>query len=163
MLDERPHGGVPTLTEVLELKPPQGAPPSAAPQALNDDAPGFATAEPKADPAPAWPAPAPDAAAGETPLATPAPACAAQAEAGQAVPPPPAAALDADALVAQVLAELAPRIDLMFEARLREALAPALAQAADALIRDTRGGLTATLRELVQEAVVRALRRRAGL
>ncbi len=132
MLDECPHGGVPTLTEVVELKPPQGAAPGAAPHVSDDEGPGGAVTEPRAEPTQA------------------------------VLAPPAAAAVDADALVAQVLSELAPRIDLMFEARLREALAPALAQAADALIRDTRGGLSATLRELVQEAVVRALRRRAG-
>jgi hypothetical protein len=75
----------------------------------------------------------------------------------------PAPALpDTQALVTQVLAELAPRIDMLFESRLREALAPALARAADGLIRDTRGDLSGTLRELVEEAVVRALQRRTG-
>jgi hypothetical protein len=162
VLDERAHGGVPTLTEVLELKPPQGLLPGAGPEVVDDGLAGPATAEPTAEPAQASPASALDAVAEEAPLVTPLPACAAQDDGGPAAPPPAAATMDADALVAQVLAELAPRIDLMFEARLREALAPALAQAADALIRDTRGGLSATLRELVQEAVARALRRRAG-
>ncbi|MDE2367586.1 MAG: hypothetical protein KGN16_01340 [Burkholderiales bacterium] len=68
----------------------------------------------------------------------------------------------ADALVAQVLAELQPRIELLFEARLREAVAPALARAADGLIRDTRDELTATLHALVDEAVQLALRRERG-
>ncbi|MBU6258932.1 MAG: hypothetical protein KGL18_00010 [Burkholderiales bacterium] len=65
-------------------------------------------------------------------------------------------------LVALVLAELQPRIDLLFEARLREAVAPALARAADALVRDTRDELAATLRALVDEAVQQALRRERG-
>lgn len=69
-------------------------------------------------------------------------------------------AVDAQALIEQVLAELAPRIDRLFEARLREALAPALARAADGLIRDTRAELSATLHDLVQEAVARVLQER---
>ena len=42
---------------------------------------------------------------------------------------PGSAGIEADSLVAAVLAELLPRIDLMFELRLREAFAPALARA----------------------------------
>ncbi len=81
-----------------------------------------------------------------------------------AAEPAPLAAphVDADALAAEVLSELAPRIDMLLQARLREALAPALARAADGLIRDARDGLATTLRELVDEAVVRALKRRSG-
>jgi hypothetical protein len=43
---------------------------------------------------------------------------------------------------------------------LREALAPALARAADALITEARRELAQTLRELVDESVTRALERR---
>jgi hypothetical protein len=60
--------------------------------------------------------------------------------------------------VAQVLALLEPRIGLLLETRLREALAPALARAADGLIRDVRAELAPTLRSLVEEAVAQALR-----
>jgi hypothetical protein len=70
-------------------------------------------------------------------------------------------AVDVDAVVGQVLAELMPRIDMLLESRLREALAPALARAADGLIRDTRVNLAVAVRDLVQEAVDRALQRRA--
>ena len=66
-------------------------------------------------------------------------------------------AIEAGTLVDQVLAELAPRIDVLFEARLREALAPAVARAADGLIRDTRDELSPVLRALVAEVVARAL------
>jgi len=59
-------------------------------------------------------------------------------------------------LVAQVLALLEPRLGALLEARLREALAPALARAADGLIRDVRAELAPTLRELVEEAVAQA-------
>jgi hypothetical protein len=61
-------------------------------------------------------------------------------------------------LVAQVLALLEPRIGHLLEARLREALAPALARAADGLIRDVRAELAPTLRGLVEEAVAQAQR-----
>ncbi len=64
------------------------------------------------------------------------------------------------ALVEQVLIALAPRIDMLFEARLREAVAPALARVADGLIRDTRDELASVLRDLVDDAVSRMLERR---
>lgn len=75
--------------------------------------------------------------------------------------PAPRPVPDVDAVVGQVLSELLPRIDMLLESRLREALAPALARAADGLIRDTRVQLAVAVRELVQEAVDRALQRRA--
>lgn len=65
---------------------------------------------------------------------------------------------DTQAITQRVLAELGPRIDAMFEARLREALAPALAFAADGLIRRARDELTLVMRDVVQEAVARSLR-----
>lgn len=71
------------------------------------------------------------------------------------------ASIDAHALVSQVLAELQPRIDMLFESRLREALAPALARVADGLIRETRDELSGALRDLVEDAVTRAQQRRA--
>lgn len=52
------------------------------------------------------------------------------------------------------------RVDLQLEARLREALAPALARAADTLIRQAREDLAATVREAVESAVRRELDRR---
>ncbi len=54
-----------------------------------------------------------------------------------------------------MLRELQPRIDALFEARLREALAPALARVADGLIRDAREELAPALAELVRDAVAR--------
>jgi hypothetical protein len=59
-------------------------------------------------------------------------------------------------LVGQVLAALEPRLGVLLEARLREALAPALARAADGLIRDVRAELAPTLRDLVEESVAQA-------
>lgn len=70
---------------------------------------------------------------------------------------PSAPPLDVAALEQRVLAELAQRIDTLFEARLREALAPALARAADGLIRDARAELTPALAEMVSAAVAKAL------
>ena len=70
--------------------------------------------------------------------------------------------LDGQVLVNEVLAELLPRIDMLFESRLREALAPALARAAEGLIRDARSEVGSALHELVHDAVQRALQRRGG-
>jgi hypothetical protein len=61
---------------------------------------------------------------------------------------------------ALVMAELQPRIDMLLESRLREALAPALARAADGLIRDSRDQLAGALQSLVDEAVTRVLEQR---
>lgn len=69
----------------------------------------------------------------------------------------------AAALSAEVLFELEQRIGSVLDARLREALAPALARAADALIQDARLELAQTLRALVDESVTRALERRTNL
>jgi hypothetical protein len=80
---------------------------------------------------------------------------AAGAERALAEPP----AIDEERLVHRVLGELAPRIELLLESRLREALAPALARAADGLIRDARDELGAALRALVEQTVARALGR----
>jgi hypothetical protein len=71
---------------------------------------------------------------------------------------PGGSAVDAHALVQRVLAELGPRVDTLLEARLREALAPALARAADGLIRQARDELSLALRDLVVDAVDRTLR-----
>lgn len=79
--------------------------------------------------------------------------------------PAPAAgpgAIDESAVVDFVLEEVAPRIDAMFEARLREVMAPALAQAAEHVIEDARQALGLALRDLVDAAVARALARRDG-
>lgn len=81
-------------------------------------------------------------------------------EAVASAPEPARVGPDPETLVAQVLCELAPRIDALFEARLREALAPALARVADGLIRDAGGEVSATLRALVEETVAQVLRRR---
>lgn len=81
----------------------------------------------------------------------------------QVQPAQPAPLATATALSAEVLFELEQRIGSVLEARLREALAPALARAADALIQDARQELAQTLRALVDESVTRALERRTHL
>lgn len=81
---------------------------------------------------------------------------------GPAAVAPGAAALGAE-LSAQVLFELEQRIGSVLESRLREALAPALARAADSLIREARQELAQTLKDLVDESVIRALERRTQL
>ena len=73
---------------------------------------------------------------------------------------PPA---QADELSAEVLFELEQRIDSLFEARLREALAPALARATDGLIREARQELSVALREMFEDAVTRSRERRTHL
>ena len=70
--------------------------------------------------------------------------------------------LDIQALVSEVLVELQPRIDMLFESRLRDALAPALARVAEGLIREARSEVAIALHELVADAVKRALQRRGG-
>lgn len=64
-------------------------------------------------------------------------------------------------VVDAVMAGLQTRIDLMVEYRLREALAPLLARAADAIVHDARDELAHTLRDVVARAVSQemALRR----
>ena len=62
-------------------------------------------------------------------------------------------------LVQRVLVDLQRQIDLMFEYRLREALTPLLARAADNLIREARGELASTLRDVVARAVAQEMAR----
>ncbi len=84
-------------------------------------------------------------------------------ETGFTPPREPAVPAVAAELSAEVLFELEQRIGSVLEARLREALAPALARAADGLIREAKHELAQTLRELVDESVTRALERRTHL
>lgn len=142
--DSRPPSAerVPTLTEVVELGPAiEGF---VQPDLLSLPELPLSFAEP----APLWDAPQV-----QVPVDVPVP------EPLSAPLAMPAASVDPDALVVQVWAELAPRIDALLESRLREALAPALARAADGLIRDAGSELSATLRAVVEETVAQVLRR----
>ena len=71
--------------------------------------------------------------------------------------------VQATELSADLLFELEGRVGVALEARLRESLAPALARVADALIREAKQELAATMRELVEEAVTRAIERHTHL
>jgi hypothetical protein len=72
----------------------------------------------------------------------------------------PGASLPDEAQLTQnILADLQRQIDLMLEYRLREAIGPALARTADALIREVRTDLAASMRELVARAVAQELAR----
>ena len=102
---------------------------------------------------------------GQAPI-VPAPALATVAAAAPAAPTVtaaplvPAASINEAQLTQRVLVDLQRQIDLMLEVRLREALAPVLARAADALIRDARKELTAALRDAVARSVAQELARR---
>lgn len=105
------------------------------------------------------------AAPGDTAAAAPGvglPADEAGAGAGLVAAPGPSAAgppLNEARIVSQVMLDLQRRIDLMLEYRLREALAPALARAADQLIQEARAELAETLRDVVARAVAQEVAR----
>ena len=69
------------------------------------------------------------------------------------------APVDEATLTQRVLADIEKQVDLMLEVRLREALAPVLVRATDALVRDARKELTAALRDIVARSVARELGR----
>lgn len=65
-------------------------------------------------------------------------------------------------LVQRVLADLQRQTDLMLDYRLREVLTPLLARATDNLIREARGELAVTLRDMVARAVAQEMARHRG-
>ena len=65
-------------------------------------------------------------------------------------------------LVQRVLADLQRQTDLMLDYRLREVLTPLLARATDNLIREARGELAVTLRDMVARAVALEMARHRG-
>lgn len=76
-----------------------------------------------------------------------------------AAPPPEESAVSEAQIVQRVLQDLQRQIDAMLEYRLREALAPTLAKMAEMLVRDVRGDIAATLRDVVARAVAQELAR----
>lgn len=130
---DNPPQGVPTLTEVVDWR-------TAAPAAPGDAQQDGMNA---ADPANATDAPSPEAAE------------LAPAAAGG---PPPRLPSESE-LAEQVLAQVQRQLDLMIEYRMREALMPLLARATDTLVRDARGELASTLRDVVTRAVAQELAR----
>ncbi len=135
-----PQGSIPTLTEVVPW-------------------PSVATATTTTTAAPV-------AVAVEVPAAaTPVLAIAAAAPLQAATPPVApaatmAAAISEAELTQRVLADVQKQIDMVLEVRLREALAPALARASDALVRDARKELTSALRDVVARSVAHELGRK---
>ena len=81
---------------------------------------------------------------------------------GPAAPgaPPESAPVDEARIVDTVMAGLQQRVDQMFEFRLREALGPVLARAADMVVSDARQELAHTLRDVVARAVSQEMARR---
>lgn len=73
--------------------------------------------------------------------------------------PAPLARISEEQIVDRVMADLQRQIDLMLEQRLREILTPILTRAADSVIRDARGELASTLRDVVARAVAQELTR----
>ncbi|HXD05245.1 MAG TPA: hypothetical protein VN680_04310 [Burkholderiaceae bacterium] len=70
-----------------------------------------------------------------------------------------AAELDEARIAERVLSELQRNIDVILEPRLREAVGPVLARLSDALIRELREELTASLRDVVHRAVAQEIAR----
>jgi hypothetical protein len=67
---------------------------------------------------------------------------------------------DGSALTAELLGSIQERIDTLFQARLREAVAPALARAVDGLLRELGPELASAMRETAERAVAQELARR---
>ena len=76
----------------------------------------------------------------------------------------PSAGLAAEAVEAAEAADLLvliqQRIDMVFQTRLREAIAPALARSVDSLLRDLGPELARVLRDTAEQAVAQELARR---
>jgi len=81
---------------------------------------------------------------------------------GAAAPVAAAPLPDEEELTQRVLADLQRQIELMMEVKLREALAPALTRATDALMREARNELASTLRDVVARAVAQEIARHRG-
>lgn len=70
--------------------------------------------------------------------------------------------VDEEQIVQRVLADLQRQIELMLEVRMREVLTPILTRATDSVVRDARGELASTLRDVVARAVAQELSRHRG-
>ncbi len=146
-----PSQSVPTLTEVVSLPETGRAAPVGA-----------------AQPAPQQPDPVP-----QTGLATPpivpdesgAPASheAGRPDAAFQSAAPVMEVLPGDAqLTRQVLEELQRQIDGVLEYRVREVLAPILARATDAVVREARNEISRSVRDLVAQLLAQELQRQRG-
>jgi hypothetical protein len=72
---------------------------------------------------------------------------------------PPVFAVGEDEIVERVLGEVQRQVDLMLEYRMREVLTPVLTRVADQIIREARGELASTLRDVVARAVAQEIAR----
>ena len=79
-------------------------------------------------------------------------------EAAPSLAPPPV--IDEKRLVDDIMAALQPRVDLSFEYRVREAVAPVLEKLAQTVVAETRVALSATLRDVVARAVAQEVAKR---
>ncbi|MEO8154309.1 MAG: hypothetical protein ABI605_14670 [Rhizobacter sp.] len=123
-VNAQPPRSVPVLTEVVVMPKAAPEPDSEYPEIVSD---GFAATEPaRLDQRPA---------------------------SSHGATAPAAPAIDEGALIQRVLVDLDKQLDLMFEHRLRETLAPVLARMTDALVREMRQQLATSLREMVARAV----------
>lgn len=68
-------------------------------------------------------------------------------------------AADEQQLTQRILSDVQRQVDLMLEFRLREALAPVLAQLSEAIVREARAELASTLRDVVARAVAQEMAR----
>lgn len=100
----------------------------------------------------AWPAADATSQPPEPPVSPP-------AEADVLTTPMPPLRMAEDQVIQGVLAEVQRQIDLMLEYRVREALTPLLARAADTIVREARTELASTLRDVVARAVAQELLR----
>ncbi|MEP7295906.1 MAG: hypothetical protein ABI702_06935 [Burkholderiales bacterium] len=85
---------------------------------------------------------------------------------GSPMPAPPVGpspaigpSLTDEQMIELVLADVQHQVDLMLEYRLREVLAPILTRATDAVVREARGELASTLRDVVARAVAQEMTR----
>ena len=135
------------------------APPAPLPRVTSAVAAAAATPVPDRPAKPALPAPVNPT---RPPLAPSAVAAAAPSPSAAVAPGSAAKGAGASEvqLTQRVLADLQRQVELMLEVRLREALAPILARASDALVRDAKKELTAAMRDIVSRSIARELGRR---
>jgi hypothetical protein len=68
-------------------------------------------------------------------------------------------AITEERLIQRVLADIDRQVEQILEYRIREALTPALTRLTDALVREARAELSATLRDVVARSVAQEIRR----
>jgi hypothetical protein len=84
---------------------------------------------------------------------------AAQNMSAQNAPMQPAFDISEEQIVERVFGEVQRQVDLMLEYRMREVLTPVLTRVADQIIREARGELASTLRDVVARAVAQEIAR----